>query len=618
MIRMIKQAIGDLIKKAAKIVITTYDASLLKEETKLEWLKTELEEVELVEHPTELSHGDLASNIGLLWTRHWRKNPMELAQDVKDKIDELLKSDNELSNSIQKIKVEKPGFINFYLSQKFFADSIKVILKEKDKFGRNKKLKGQKIMVEYTQPNPFKEFHIGHLMNNTIGEAISRIVEFSGAEVRRANYQGDVGLHVAKAIWGMREQIPEQRDPGSRAVDAGSVYLFSELEGRTLEEKIKFLGDAYALGSKEYEENEKARKQIDELNQKIYDKSDPEVMELYERGKEWSLSYFATIYNKLGTSFDFFFFESESGEFGMKIVKEFLKKGIFEESEGAIIFPGEKYGLHTRVFITSQDLPTYEAKELGLAKTKYEKYPYDISIVVTGNEINDYFKVIMKSMEFVFPDLQKKTRHVSHGMLRLPGGKMSSRTGDIVSALSFIEEIKKRVLEKIEMSDRTFSPKEKDAIAEEVAVGALKFFILKNSPGHDIIFDFEKALSLEGDSGPYLQYSYTRASSVLEKAKNEGIQFGEVRPLQDWETIELEHLLYRFPEVIERALYGYEPQHIVTYLLELAQSFNSFYAKVQIVDDTKDSSYKVALTQAFATVMKNGLHLLGIKTPEKM
>lgn len=550
-------------------------------------LGIEKQEVTL-EHPAELSHGDYSTNVALVCAKSLKQKPREAAEQIVRYI-ELQKIPD-----VEKVEVAGPGFINFHLSKEFFIEAVKGIDTD---FGRNKNLTGKKVMVEYTDPNPFKEFHIGHLMSNAIGESISRLIEFQGAEVKRACYQGDVGLHVAKALWGALQESANVRLPG---IGTGV-----------------FWGQAYVLGSEKYETDPHAKKEIEEVNKKVYDRSDETINKLYDQGREVSLLIFDTIYKRLGTTFDYSFFESETGAFGKKIVEEFLGKGVFEKSDGAIIFPGEKHGLHTRVFINSQGLPTYEAKELGLAKIKYGAYPYDQSIVITANEINEYFKVLLCALHLIFPELAKKTKHLSHGMLRLPSGKMSSRKGNVITGEGLITQVEKLVQERLKERDMPESEKEK--VAEMVAIGAIKYSILRQAIGGDIIFDFEKSISFEGDSGPYLQYACVRAQSVLEKAKAEQIQSWDGKKIGLWETTTLEKLLYRFPEVVRRAGSEYEPHHIVTYLTELAGVFNSWYAGGKIVDASNQTSpYKVALTQSFTIVMKNGLWLLGIAVPEWM
>ncbi len=529
-----------------------------------------------VEHPADLSYGDYSSNVALVYSKEFAMSSNDLALKL---VSELEK---ERLPEIEKIEIAGRGFINFSLASSFLSKTIAGINKNGDTYGKTNIFNKEKTIVEYTDPNPFKEFHIGHLMSNTIGEAISRVIEYNGAEVKRACYQGDVGLHVAKAVWG------KLKNP-----DAS-------------------WGEAYALGAIS-QADARIKAEIIDINQKIYEK-DPSLFLLYGEGKKESLEKFEEIYKRLETHFDYYFFESDTGKFGKKLVEKYKEK-IFEKSEGAVVFKGEKYGLHTRVFINSQGLPTYEAKELDLAKIKYEKYPYDKSIVVTANEVNEYFKVVHKALELMFPDLAKKTIHISHGMLRLPEGKMSSRTGKVITAESLIGEVKERIKEKV--SDRKLTEEEKEKISEQVAIGAIKYSILKQTSGKDIIFDFDKSLSFEGDSGPYLQYTHTRALSVLNKAKEEKIPqntYLEVRLPSN-----IERLLYRFPEIVERAGREYEPHYITTYLMELAGLFNSFYAKEKIVDSSDPQSpYKVTITNAVAIVLKNGLALLGIPAPEKM
>lgn len=541
-----------------------------------------------VEIPAEKKHGDYSTNAALVLAKKIGKNPVETANMIKKRIGQ--------NSLFSKIEVAGPGFINFFIADKVFIDNLKNI---NNNYGKGKELKNKKIILDYTDPNILKEFHIGHLMSNAIGESLSRIFEFQGAKVKRTCYQSDVGIGVAKAMWGIlhnKDNMPK--------------------ESADISERIKFLANAYVAGSEKYDTDQTAKKEIIELNKKIFARTDKEINKFYDKGKKWSLEHFDRIYNKLGTKFDYFIFESETGEIGKKIVEKGFKKGIFEKGEnGAIIFKGEKYGLHTRVFINSDGLPTYEAKDLGLAEIKYKKYAYDQSFIITGNEVNEYFRVMIRAMEEIFPKLAEKTKHIGHGMLRLPEGKMSSRTGNIITGESLIEKIEELVKEKI--AGRSFSEKEKLEITQKVAVGALKYSILKQSIGSDIVYDFKKSISFDGDSGPYLQYSYARAMSVLKKAKIEKIKpsFKKI----PGEVGLIEKMMYFFPEAVEKAGKEYQPNNVTLYLTELASAFNSYYAKNKIVDKNDVfSPYNVALTSAFATIMENGMWLLGIETLNKM
>ncbi len=528
--------------------------------------------VELTEN---LEHGDFASNVAMILAKEVKQSPLELAQKISK---EIVRPD-----WLAKVEAVAPGFINFYLAESFLKQELENINKN-----IAPKSSAQKALVEYTDPNPFKEFHIGHLMSNTIGEALSRLIEWNGAEVKRANYQGDVGLHVAKALWGKLKN-PELA-----------------------------WGKAYAVGAQAYEVQETAKQEIIEINKKVYEKSDPEINKLYEEGKKESLVAFESMYAQLGTKFDFYFFESEMADPGKKIVEEYLANDVFEQSDGAIVFVAEKYNpeLHTRVYLTSQGLPTYETKELGLHFAKNRAYPADLSVVITANEQAGVFAVGLEALKQIDASLATKVKHITHGLMLGPDGrKMSSRTGEVISAESLLDELKKVTLARL--AERDFDEGEKLVIAHAVAVGALKYLILKQSPGKDIIFNLERALSLEGDSGPYLQYALVRARAVLERAKQEGVSASlENRP-DDTET--LERLLHRFVAVATRASERYAPNLLVTYLTELASTFNAYYAGQKIIDPTDPhSSYRLALTAAVAQTLTTGLTLLAIPTPERM
>jgi len=531
----------------------------------------------VVEKP--MGFGDYATNAAMMNAKGRGETPRETAEFL---VSELGKSD-EINATVEKMEIAGPGFINFYLKENVVRDHILEILEKGEGYGKNRSEEGKKVIIEYTDPNPFKEFHVGHLMANTIGEAFSRIIEASGAEVKRACYQGDVGMHVAKAIYGVTSQ-------------------------KLKVESAADLGKAYSAGAKAYDEH---KAEIQEINKKIYDRSDEEINRIYDEGKKISLEYFEHIYKKLGTHFDHYFFESETGVLGKKIVEENLGR-VFHKSDGAVVFPGEEHGLHTRVFLNSEGLPTYEAKELGLAKIKNEAYQYDESIIVTGNEVNDYFQVLLRAMSLVFPDLEKKTRHISHGMLRLPTGKMSSRTGDVITAESLIAALSAIVMEKI--ADREIEHKGK--VAEEIAIGGIKYSILKQSPGKDIIFDFEKALSFEGDSGAYLQYAYVRTQSILRRSgvapRSETFEKG-TEPISSLEKTLFEGL----PNAVALARKELSPNYITTYLTEVCREWSAYYEQNQILGN-EHTEYRLALVEAVGVVLKNGLTMLGIPTPEKM
>lgn len=543
------------------------------------------------QHSENLEHGDYSSNIALVLGQKAQKNPKELAEAIASQMKD--------SKAVSRVEVAGPGFINFFLSTDYLLKELSRVLKEKEAYGKGK-AREKKIMVEFTDPNPFKEFHIGHLYSNAVGESLSRLLEAQGAKVRRVNYQGDVGLHVAKAVWGMRQ----------------SGLSLGDLEKKSLKERVRFLGRSYAAGDAAYEAGT-AKQEIEELNAKIF-ANDKSVQKLYGKGREWSLEYFEEIYKRLGTSFDRYYFESEVGNTGKKLVEEGLKTGIFEKSEGAIMFPGEKYGLHSRVFINSRGLPTYEAKELGLAPTKYKDFNYDLSLIITGNEIKGYFQVLLAALKEVNPELAAKTRHLSHGMVRLPEGKMSSRTGNVITGEQLIEEVKSRVRGIMGSSGSEIPQEEREEAAERISVGAIKYSLLRVSLGKDITFDFEKSLSLEGESGPYLQYTYARCRSILRQAGRVSFARGSVVPSPEEERVL--RLAYRFPEVAREAAETFSPSRVAAFAVDIAQAYNLFYNKHRVLqaESEEAKNFRLQLTAAAAQILQNSLRLLGIATLERM
>lgn len=579
--------------------------NLIKESLK----NLQIENIDIIlEHPLDLKMGDYSTNIAMASAKSIGSSPKDLAEKI------VFELEKNLPEEIEKIEVAGPGFINFYLSKDFFNENIKNILNKGKEWGKADILNGQKIMVEYTQPNPFKPFHIGHLMSNAIGESISRIVEFLGADVIRANYQGDIGPHVAKAIYGLLKfGMPE--------------------ESKSVSEKAQYIGECYSRGSNLYDTEEKVKVEIDNLNKKIYDKSDEKINEIYKWGREITLEAFEEIYEILGTKFKYYFFESHMAPIGEKIVKENLGE-VFEESDGAIVFHGENYDpkLHTRVFMNSNGLPTYETKEIGLTLTKFEKEKdLSLSLVTTAVEQADYMKVVQKAISIMYPELGKKMKHVTHGMMRFSSGKMSSRKGNVITGESLLYDSFKKVasiMSNSKLGDKTLKTGETNEeidenfdkevldVAKKVGVAALKYSILKSSLGSDIVYDFEKSISFEGDSGPYLQYSVVRAKSVLSKA--ESFEFNKNQKIPD-EITGLEKILYQFEEKIERAYKEFAPHYIVGYLTELSSAFNTFYGSTKILDKENNfAKHQLDLVKAFSNTMENGLYLLGIEVPEKM
>jgi arginyl-tRNA synthetase len=530
------------------------------------------------------------------------KNPAELASFLVGKLKDGL------SKEISSLKVAGP-YLNFILNKNYLAENvIKEIIKDGEKYGKNKGGKGAKIIVEFAHPNTHKAFHIGHLRNIITGESVARILNNCGYKTIRANYQGDIGLHVAKCIWGVKNLAKE----------------FKEASKLELNKKAGFLGKAYALGSDNYEKNNKAKMEIVILNKAIYNK-EKFIMSVYEKTRKWSLDYFNKIYKMVDVNFDRLYFESEVFKNGKEIVLKNLNNKIFEKSDGAIIFRGENYGLHNRVFINSEGNPTYEAKDLGLARLQLKEYNPKKIIHVVGPEQAEYFKVVFKAMEFIMPNAKGKETHLSYGWVKLKKGKMSSRLGNVVLGEWLLDEIKKEIFKLVKENKNI---KNKEETAEKISLAAVKYSILKCGLKNEIVFDIKESISLSGNSGPYLLYTYARINSIVKKARKPAYRTGRQKnnkanadfsSLTKKQEHELIFKLAKYPETVKRAGENYDPSDLAKYLFELAQEFNNYYHSVPILKtEEKTMAARLVLINSISQIIKNGLDLLGIETVEEM
>lgn len=570
-----------------------------------------------VDYPTDSQFGDYSTNVALVAAKKAGKNPMELAEKI---VSELGIRNQELK-IFNEIHVAKPGFINFWISSDSLLTSLNHFSKPKTE------MSGKKIMVEFAHPNTHKEMHIGHMRTLITGESLSRLLESIGADVYRANYQGDIGPHVAKAMFGIQELMRNMEK------EQGKNYneIFEEIMKWSNKDKAHFLGRGYAEGVKLYE-SDKLVREIDEVNAFLYQKcaggkitsllrkeEQKKLWNLYRETRQWSLDYYDEFYERFYTKFNRLFFESEMVAEGPRIVNENIGK-VFEKSGDTVIFPGEKYGLHTRVFITAKGYPTYEGKEMANAYTEYQAFQFDKKIHVVANEQVGYFKVVFKALELIDPErFAGKQEHLSMGMVQLKDRKMSSRTGDVLTVDWLLDQIKERI-ERVVDEGRISSEDKKQTI-EQIVIGAVKYSVLKVSATQDVVFDIESSVSLDGNSGPYLQYTYARTQSVLRKVKSEKLKAKSLSEdfILKAEERNVLRLLVRFPEIVEEAAVRYSPNILCTYLFELAQAFNFFYQKLPILkSDENARDFRLQLTDKTGDVLKQGLSLLGIAAPNQM
>lgn len=515
---------------------------------------------------------DYASNVAMTLTRELKKNPREIAIAIAEKMPEFA------------AEVAGPGFLNFKLSDAYFLAKMQDFATDFDKNISCDEYSGKTVICEFSDPNPFKVLHVGHLYTSIVGDAISRLFEYAGAKVIRANFGGDVGLHVGKTIWALEK---------------------SGMEDFTIED----VAAKYVEGTRAYDDDETAHAEITALNKEIYEINknnlhDSHVAEIYWKGREMSYEYFKDFYARIGLKFDKFYPESTVAQLGLETVKKQLEAGVYEMSDGAVVFRGENYKLHTRVFINKEGVPTYESKDVGLIFTKWNDWHFDKSVVITANEQLDYMKVVLKSIEQYAPDLVAKTSHLTHGIVKLPGSvKMSSRKGNFLRAIDVLDIVSEELEEGYNSEDFT------------VALGAVKYAFLKYRMGGDIIFDPKESVKMTGNSGPYLQYSCVRAKKILEKVS------GEAANIEGYVANEHEKALMKkiieYKEVLASAVAEMAPQKVANYLYELAQEFSRFYENCSVAG-SEFESVRAMFVKVYLATMTHGLGLLGINIPEEM
>lgn len=534
--------------------------------------------------------GDFATNVAMQLGGRLHKNPREIAVALAGKLHG--------QEGITEVNIAGPGFINLKLTDN-------ALLKNLDS-EPVKIYEGKTIVAEYSDPNPFKILHAGHLYTSVVGDAIANLLENAGADVHRVNFGGDVGLHVAKTMWAIIKELGGEDPKKLAQIDLPDAEL-----------RAGWLSKRYIEGNNAYEDNLEAKQEITDINHRVYDlhhakktmtedeykNYDSDFSEIYWTTRQWSYDYFDFFYDQIGSHFDKYYPESETAPLGLEVVKQHVPK-VYQDSDGAIVFKGEPYGLHTRVFINSKGLPTYEAKDVGLIMKKWEDYHFDHSIVITGNDIVEYMKVVLKSIEQFAPELAAATMHLTHGIVKLAGGeKMSSRKGNILGALDIIADTGVLVQARGNLQTKKI-----------IVYGAIKYAFLKQRMGGDIIYDPKESVNLEGNSGPYLQYAHARARNILAKA-------GDAKPAPQDDLDENERSLARklseYPEAVEKATKELMPHQVATYLYELSQVFNRFYEKSRVIDDPRED-LRLQLVNKYAEVLKSGLSLLGISAPDKM
>ncbi|MBU4370262.1 arginine--tRNA ligase [Patescibacteria group bacterium] len=564
-----------------------------------------------LEPPPQPEMGDLCFSCFKI-AKHLNQSPDQTASDLA----KLFGTKIPLIDLVDKIEAKGP-YLNIFLEKNIWFETVcQQVLKQKDKFGHTKTGKGKKILIEYSAPNTNKPQHLGHLRNNFLGWTMANLFSTTGAKVIKANLVNDRGVHICKSMlayqkWG---------------------------QGKTPElEKIKgdhFVGQYYVLFEENAKENPELLDEVQEML-KQWEEGNASVMTLWQQMNQWAINGLKQTYEKIGVEFDYWYFESDIYNSGKKIVQKALKKKLCYQREDKAIEidlthtnsalrmrPCEykKENLGKKVLLRPNGTSVYITQDIGLAKLRQDQFEPNKAIYVVGSEQDYSFRVLFKILEIFGFDWVKSSYHLSYGLVFLPKGKMKSREGEIVDADNLINQMEQLAKSETLNRNPSLSPTEVSKRAEIISLAALKFYLLKFTPSQQVNFDPQASISFEGDSGPYIQYTYARIKSILKKFDHkEKTNKIDYSVLGNKEETELFKLLFIFPQILEKSVNTYNPSHLAHHVLRLSQRFNEFYHQHRVLKaEPKLRNGRLKLIQAVAEVIKNSLHLLGIKILEEM
>ncbi|MBI2076115.1 MAG: arginine--tRNA ligase [Candidatus Aenigmarchaeota archaeon] len=534
----------------------------------------------LLEQPPRGMDADLALPCFAL-AKEKRKDPAVIAKEIAGAM--------KPSGLIKLVEASGP-YVNFYADwDKLGGEIIGRIIREDDNFGRATRRK-EKVMVEYSSPNTNKPLHVGHLRNDSLGMSISNILEFAGSNVIRTAIINDRGVHICKSMlaykkWG---------------------------NGRTPDKKSDhFVGDFYVMFEKKLKEDPGLEEEIRQMLKK-WEEGDKPTRALWKKMNSWVLGGMKETYKLFGSKFDFWTLESGIYDKAKPLIDQGAKKGLFFKGERGDILAKLEPELPNKVVLRADGTSIYITQDMVLAKIRFEKHKIDRLIYVVASEQNLHFKQLFKILELLGYGWSKNCHHLSYGLVNLPTGRMKTREGTVVDADELIKE--ETELAKKEISAREkVSKTELEKRSKEIALAAIKYYLIKIEPIKDILFDPGRAISFEGDTGPYLQYTYARAKSILRKAKKKnriGKGVGK-------EEIDLIKKLSQFPYIVKKCAVELKPNYLATYLFELATLFNSFYHAEKVIGSEKEAEL-LTVVESVSIVLRNGLSLLGINTLERM
>lgn len=556
------------------------------------------EEVPL-ENPPDPGMGDLGFPM-FMFAKKFRKGPPVIAREVA----EILSGDVELAE-YGRVQSQGP-YVNVFVSREKATESVlKNILLSPESYGKTNSLSGRKIMIEFSSPNTNKPLHLGHLRNDALGESVSRILKFLGAEVYKVCIINNRGVHICKSMLAYKK-FGNNETPESLGVKSD-----------------RFVGDFYVKFAKWASEDPGAEEKAQEMLRK-WEAGDPDTVALWKKMNNWAVSGMERTYKRTGVSFDKYYFESDTYLLGKDAIAKGLEEKIFyKDEEGTTWVDLTEENLDKKVLLRKDGTSVYITQDIGTAIQRHNDWPFDQLVYVVGSEQIYHFKVlflVLKKLGYSWADM---LYHLSYGMVNLPEGRMKSREGTVVDADDLIDSLRDMAVEEIKVKNREEAVGDINDVAEKIALGALHYFLLQVTPSKDMLFNPKESLSFNGDTGPYLQYMGARITSVLKKAESSPSVQGAVSDYSllgeeyEWELLKL---LAKFPDVVDEAGRNMDPSRIALYLYELSKGFSRFYHECPILDEKNPvlSKTRLDLAKAVLVVLKNAMNLVMIPFLESM
>ncbi len=541
-------------------------------------------------YPPQSELGDLSLACFDL-AKERKKSPALISQELEKK----LKSNKDIGKYFFEIKSVGP-YLNFFIKNSYLANEVIKEIKELgDQYGFNGFGKGKGVMIEYSNGNTHKEYHVGHLRNISYGDAVARILKANGYNSIPVSYINDFGIHVAKTIWLW------QRDKNYQNSSEDRGYL---------------LGKCYADASKQLVDNQTSEKEVAEIMKEIESRSGDNY-KFWQESRAWSIDYFSNIYKELHVSFSHIFYESELIEQGLKIVDDLKKKGILKLSQGAVIADLEEYALGVLPIIRSNGTALYAVADLALASEKFSRYKLSESIYVVDVRQSLYFKQLFKILSLM--GYKQKLSHLTYDFVTLPAGMMSSRSGNVITYRELKNKVRQKLLKETKARHPDWEEEKINKVVLSLSISTIKFEMIKVGADRIITFDLDNVVRFDGYTACYLQYAYARLQSIINKGDFNFSDLLNLDLLQEEKEKRLLLSIARYPEIIFKAGEKYNPSELAKYLFELAQLSNDYYHETNILQvEVKLKRARLSLIKSVSQVLKNGFNILGLEALEEM